>query len=121
MEIVLDMDFFSGLEDECQAAAMETMELLRQDVVNAQVMPRDGGDLQNNLTHVEKLPGWVGARLITDGPYARRLYYHPEYNFQTVNNPNAQGRWLDHWLPGGQHESFAADTYADALARRLPK
>lgn len=55
------------------------------------------------------------------GPYARRLYYHPEYNFQTVNNPNAQGRWLDHWLPGGQHESFAADTFADALARRLPK
>lgn len=81
MEFVPNMDFFDDLEEECQAAAMETMELLRQDVVNAQVMPFDSGDLQNNLTHVEKLPGWVGARLITDGPYAPPAVLSPGVQF----------------------------------------
>lgn len=39
-------------------------------------------------------------------PYARRLYYNPQYNFSKDKNPNAQGKWfeaakvehMDHWL-----------------------
>ncbi|WP_369350395.1 minor capsid protein [Streptococcus hillyeri] len=39
-------------------------------------------------------------------PYARRLYYNPQYNFSKDKNPNAQGKWfeaaktnqLGHWL-----------------------
>ena len=47
----------------------------------------DSGDMQNNLTSVQPLEGMTGARLETDGPYARRLYHHPEYNFQTGKQP----------------------------------
>lgn len=28
-------------------------------------------------------------------PYARRLYYHPEYNFGTDKNPEAGGYWFE--------------------------
>lgn len=28
-------------------------------------------------------------------PYARRLYYHPEYNFSTEHNPQAGGYWFE--------------------------
>lgn len=28
-------------------------------------------------------------------PYARRLYYHPEYNFSTEHNPQAGGMWFE--------------------------
>lgn len=28
-------------------------------------------------------------------PYARRLYYNPQYNFSTDKNPNAQGLWFE--------------------------
>lgn len=28
-------------------------------------------------------------------PYARRLYYHPEYNFSTEKNPQAGGYWFE--------------------------
>jgi hypothetical protein len=51
-------------------------------------------------------------------PYARRLYYHPEYNFRTDKNPNAQGRWMDMYLPGGEEEDFAQDTFS-ALLKQL--
>lgn len=100
---------------------MATMETLRGEVVAAQVMPFDSGDMQNNLTSVQPLEGVTGARLETDGPYARRLYHHPEYNFQTVNNPNAQGEWLQPWLPGGSQENFAGECFAQEMRRRLPK
>jgi hypothetical protein len=28
-------------------------------------------------------------------PYARRLYYNPQYNFSKDVNPNAQGMWFE--------------------------
>lgn len=28
-------------------------------------------------------------------PYARRLYFHPEYNFSTEHNPQAGGYWFE--------------------------
>ncbi|MCD3473309.1 minor capsid protein, partial [Streptococcus equi subsp. equi] len=28
-------------------------------------------------------------------PYARRLYYNPQYNFSKDKNPNAQGKWFE--------------------------
>ncbi|MFR3071259.1 MAG: hypothetical protein ACLTNH_15355 [Enterocloster sp.] len=49
--------------------------------------------------------------LVSSAPYARRLYYHPEYNFQTKENPNAKGNWYDDWLPGGSKADFATKTF----------
>lgn len=28
-------------------------------------------------------------------PYARRLYYNPQFNFSTDKNPNARGLWFE--------------------------
>ena len=49
--------------------------------------------------------------LVSSTPYVRRLYYHPEYNFQTKENPNAKGKWLDDWLPGGNEADFAPNAF----------
>lgn len=96
------------------AAAQQTMEVLLGDVVSAQVMPFDTGDMQNNQTYTNtaRENGQVHGRLITDAPQARRLYYHPEYAFQTVNNPNAGAYWLEPWISGGKKD-FLRDTYAE--------
>ena len=42
---------------------------------------------------------WSSLHLM---PYARRLYYHPEYHFNKEHNPNAGGKWLAPWLKGGK-------------------
>ena len=70
--------------------------------------------MQNNQTFTvsEADSGDVIARLVTGAPQARRLYYHPEYNFQTVNNPNAGGEWLEPWLEGDRKD-FAQDTFTE--------
>ena len=48
-----------------------------------------------------------GTDVVWNTPYARRLYYHPEYHFQTDENPFAGGAWLEPWLPGGLNQNFA--------------
>ena len=97
-------------------AAIKALELtahaLHTEVVQAQVMPRDTGNLQNESTFVDYSQSARGkASLVSSTPYARRLYYHPEYNFQTDENPNAQGEWYKDWLPGGKKENFAPEAY----------
>ena len=122
-ELKLNLSALDGLRREAMDAALETVSALRGEVVTAQVMPFDNGDMQDKHTSVEqRIEGDdIHTELLTDTPYARKMYYHPEYNFQTVNNPNAQGLWLSSWLPGGANESFLLDTYHLKLRARLGK
>ena len=94
-------------------ALEKTGEALHTEVVQAQVMPREFGTLQNEKTFVDYSKSSQGkVTLISEGPYARRLYYHPEYNFQKHENPNAKGRWLEDWMKGGKNEKFCPETFA---------
>ena len=89
-----------------------TAEALHTEVVQAQVMPRDTGNLQNESTFVDYSQSARGkASLVSSTPYARRLYYHPEYNFQTDENPSAQGEWYKDWLHESKKENFAPEAY----------
>jgi len=103
-----------------QVTALEqTAEALHTEVVHAQVMPRDTGVLQNESTFVDYSEASSGKILIVSStPYARRLYFHPEYNFQKDENPNARGKWYEDWLPGGKNADFAIKVYKE-IYRRL--
>ena len=70
---------------QAQVTALEkTAEALHTEVVQAQVMPFDTGNLQNDNTFVDYTYSKTGrARIVSTTRYARRLYFHPEYNFQT--------------------------------------
>ena len=122
-ELKLNLSALDGLRREAVDAALETVSALRGEVITAQVMPFDNGDMQNEHTSVEqRIEGDdIHTALLTDTPYARKMYHHPEYNFQTGNNHNAQGLWLSSWLPGGANESFLLDTYHLKLRARLEK
>lgn len=75
-------------------------------------MPRDTGALQNESTFVDYSNSSQGScSIVSDTPYARRLYYHPEYQFSKDENPNARGKWYEPWMKGGEHETFARDTF----------
>lgn len=114
IKIELDAAAIAKLEAAALPAAAKTMEALKTDVIAAQVMPFDTGDMQNNQTFTvtEEDGDGVTSRLVTGSPQARRLYYHPEYNFQTVNNPNAGGKWLEPWLEGDRKD-FVQDTFTE--------
>ena len=79
-----------------QVKALEqTAEAVHTDVVQAQVMPFDTGNMQNESTFVDYTDSSRGkCTIVSSTPYARRLYFHPEYNFNTLENPFAGGEWF---------------------------
>lgn len=51
---------------------------------------------QHNLIEGSQVATIIGSGVLRyRGPYARKLYYHPEYNFSTEHNPEAGGYWFE--------------------------
>ena len=100
-------------------ALEQTAEALHTEIVQKQVMPFDTGNLQNESTFVDNSHSSQGkSSLISDTPYARRLYFHPEYHFKKDENPNAKGEWYEDYVPGGKYDTFAQNAYKN-LYRRI--
>lgn len=55
-------------------------------------IPMDTSFLMNSSLRASDIGGGL---LRWDTPYARRLYYNPQYNFQKDENPNARGLWFE--------------------------
>lgn len=116
--------FEKALEAQLEEAMKLTMAELRDDVIKAQTMPFDNGDLiKSTHTEVESDGKKVSGYLISDTPYARFQYYGKlmidpntgssyakkgvkkirtdiPLKYQTANNPNANSEWLDEYRDG---------------------
>lgn len=96
----------------------QTTEALHTEVVQAQVVPRDTGLLQGEAFFPDYSQSKNGrTSLVHSTPYARRLYFHPEYNFKKTENPNAKGKWFDDWLPKGSKADFAPNAFKEFYRR----
>lgn len=110
--VKLNMSRIRELTRASVIALEKTAEALHTEVVQAQVFPFQTGNLQNESTFVDYSESDKGAvRIVSSTPYARRLYYHPEYHFDKGENSNARGKWYEDWLPGGSKEDFAPKAY----------
>ncbi len=78
-----------------------TMEAMKTEIMTMQIVPKEVGTLEESIVvEAEGEKGFMSYNI----PYARRLYYHPEYDFRQDKNPNAQGRWLDLFIHGDKKE-----------------
>ena len=110
--VKLNMPRIRQLTQAAVTALEWTGEQLHQDTQQAQVFPFDTGHLQEDATFVDCSRAKDGkVTLVSSTPYARRLYYHPEYHFQTKENQNAKGMWYEDWLPGGKNAGDAAKAF----------
>ena len=99
-------------------ALEQTAEALHTEEVQAQVMPFDTGNLQNDSTFVDTEQSSKGTvSLVNSTPYARRLYYHPEYEFQKDENPSAGAAWHEPWMAGGKKQKFAKNAFKEFYRR----
>ena len=105
-----------------QIAFRNTADALMHRVRAAQVIPRDIGNLQGESFFVDETLIKKGEiNLVHSTPYARRLYFHPEYDFKTDKNANAQGKWFAKWLKGGEEEDYAALRFAAFMQKEMNK
>lgn len=111
--VKIDTKGLDAIEDDIRRALALTALVLQKKVREADVVPRDSGQLEDVKFYVDdsRIDDFI-VSLVFEGPYARRLYFHPEYNFhrepwvdkegnQHDGNPNAQGLWMSLWEPGG--------------------
>ena len=93
-----------GTLAEAQRQALEmTGQQVLNDVRDSQTMPFDTGNMQNDQTYMDDSKSAQGiVSVVTDAPQARRLYYHPEYNFQQGKNPNAGAGWFEPYVDGNK-------------------
>lgn len=103
-------------------ALEKTAEELHTEVVQAGVVPRRDGALEGEQFFVDYTKIQQNkVSLVHSTPYARRMYYHPEYNFHKEpwtdekgkkhdGNPNARGKWFEPWISGDKKD-FCEETF----------
>lgn len=107
MKAVVKLNFanINRIEAEIQRSLIKTADAVKTDVQQSQTMPFDKGQMQNRSTFVDKSDVKAGsAKVVTDTPYARRLYFHPEYKFNTEHNPKAGGAWFEPYISGAKKD-----------------
>lgn len=110
VKVTLDQAKIADL-GKIQLQALErTAEAVLTDIRTSGVVPKDTGELERSgfvdLTEIQS----AVARIVFDTPYARRLYWHPEYDFRTDKNPNAQGKWMEAYH-AGEKRKWVIETF----------
>jgi len=116
VKITLYSDKIKQLDQAVKTAFEMTVEAVISDIKTSQVVPKDTSALEDSLfpeVDVDRLVAWI----ILDTPYARRLYWHPEYNFRTDKNPNARGLWMHPYIDGDK-KGFVIQTFAMFLKQQ---
>lgn len=129
--VKINMPRIKQLNQAVVTALEMTADELHTEVVQAQVVPRMDGALQGESFFVDYSDSKNGkVTLVHATPYARRLYYHPEYDFHKgpweekwedkegkkhhvkhEGNPNAKGNWYEDWESGGSKAKFALEAF----------
>lgn len=86
-------------------ALIKTADVVKGKLQESQTMPFETGALQNRSTFVDDSNvNQDTVKIVSDTPYARRLYFHPEYNFSKDGNPHAGGEWFEPYINGNKRE-----------------
>lgn len=111
-KIKLNMTKINQLSKASITALEQTTDALKTEVIESEVMPFKSGNMQNDNTFVDYSKSKRGkTRLITSTPYSRRMYFHPEYNFNKLENKKAQGNWLEPWTTG-KNKNFCSKAFS---------
>ena len=110
--VELNMSVLDMLDNAQFTALAQTADATLTELRDRGVMPFDTGNLQNDSTFVDDSQKTT-VSIVTSAPQARRLYFHPEYNFRRGNNASAGGKWFESFL----NDSFIRDAYCELLKR----
>lgn len=115
----MNIEWYPGqkalLSRQVQKALEMTAEEVRRDLRASHTLPRRTGQLTEQ-TFIDRTRSWQGVvSVVTSTPYARRLYFHPEYNFYQGINEAAGGEWFRPYLKGGRKQDFTRRTYSKFL------
>ncbi|MCM1286549.1 MAG: hypothetical protein NC213_10260 [Acetobacter sp.] len=102
---VVNYSALKHIEHDMQLALKKTADAVKTNLIESQTMPMETGAMQNRSTFVDDSNVQTGTvRIVSDTPYARRLYFHPEYNFNKIKNPYANAQWFEPYINGDKKD-----------------
>ena len=108
--VELNVSVLNALDNAQFEALAMTADATLTELRDRQTMPFDTGNLQNDSTFVDDSQR-DKVSIVSSTPYARRLYFHPEYNYRRGNNASAGGKWFESFL----NDDFIVSAYAKLL------
>lgn len=116
--VKIDQIAIKKLTKAATTALEQTAGVLHTEIGQSQVIPMDKGTLSGEGFAIDCSESSQGkVSLIHNTPYARRLYFHPEYDFNDEFHANAQGEWFKDWMLGGEKEDFTGKAFAQIYKR----
>lgn len=113
VKVTLYPDKIRKLQEIAQKAFELTVEAVLSDIRMSQTVPKNTGELERSgFTEIDVKK--MVAKNIFDEPYARRLYWHPEYDFRQDKNQYAGGLWMQTYIDG-EKRHFVKETYGKFL------
>lgn len=108
--VELNVSVLNALDNAQYEALAMTADATLTELRDRQTMPFDTGNLQNDSTFIDDSQR-DKVSIVSSTPYARRLYFHPEYNYRRGNNASAGGKWFDSFL----NDDFIASAFAKLM------
>lgn len=108
--VELNVSVLNALDNAQYEALAMTADATLTELRDRQTMPFDTGNLQNDSTFVDDSQR-DKVSIVSSTPYARRLYFHPEYNYRRGDNASAGGKWFDSFL----NDDFIASAFAKLM------
>ena len=108
--VELNVSVLNMLDNAQYEALAQTADATLTELRDRQTMPFDTGNLQNDSTFVDDSQR-DKVSIVSSTPYARRLYFHPEYNYRRGDNASAGGKWFDSFL----NDDFIASAFAKLM------
>ncbi len=119
MKITFNTKNINKLNDIAKDALLDTAEAIKTDLIQSQTMPFATGVMQNDSTYVDNKRIIKGvATILTDTPYARKVYFDPEINIHQEKNPNAKQYWFEDYISGGKKD-LPIKYFQQMLRRRM--
>lgn len=102
-KVTLNKMAIKKLTKAATSALAKTADELQGEIRDEQVIPMQKGALRGEQFFIDESQLNRGkVSFVHSTPYARRLYFHPEYNFSTEFAANAKGKWFDDWISGSK-------------------
>ena len=115
---VLNIQGLMKVDRIVRVSAEQTAEQMVTDLKTSQTMPFRQGTLQNDSTYADISESNKGViHLVSNTPYARRLYYHPEYHFSQEENVMAGAGWFEPYKNGGAKFNQVLSWYKQFMKR----
>lgn len=100
---------------------VKAADALKSDLVQSQTMPFDTGKLQNRNTFIDSSKKEEGVVcIVSDTPYARRVYFHPEFKYKQDKNAKAGGLWFNPYISGTK-KTFLSKAFSTFMRKDLEK